>query len=128
VTTEAKVIKNISDDPLSIASIIVTFMQVSVQNLRNMVCDIEEKDERIRSLEEEVQHYKSDHDNIKDFTACAEGVRKKLHNMEKDMYAGSQFFQQKIVQIMTHLNKSQTKNTEFVSIREGLNEMKWWIT
>jgi hypothetical protein len=47
--------------------------------------------------------------------------------MEKDMYAGMQTFHRKFAQIMTHLDKAQTKNMEFVAIRAGLNEMKRWI-
>jgi hypothetical protein len=75
-TTKVEVIKNIIDDPLSISSANVAFTQASEENLRNMACDIEEKDERIRSLEEEVHCYKSDHENIMEFRECAKEVRK----------------------------------------------------
>jgi cell division septum initiation protein DivIVA len=51
-------------------------MQASEKNLRDMMREIEEQKERIRSLEEEVQHYKSDHTNIQEFMICAEEVRK----------------------------------------------------
>lgn len=49
--------------------------------------EIEERNTRIRSLEEEVQCCISDHNSIKEFRACAEEVIKELHNLEKYMYA-----------------------------------------
>jgi hypothetical protein len=51
-----------------------------------MMREIEEKNKRIRSLEEEVQHYTNDHNNIQEFRACAEEFTKELHNLAKDMY------------------------------------------
>jgi hypothetical protein len=48
-----------------------------------MAREIEDKDERISSLEEELRRYKSDHDNIKKFRECEKGVRTELHNLEK---------------------------------------------
>jgi hypothetical protein len=74
--TKEEVIKDVRDDPLSIASIGVSFMQMSKKNMKNLVHEIEEKEKRIRELEEEVQHIKSDQDNLKEFKVCVEGVRK----------------------------------------------------
>jgi hypothetical protein len=42
----------------------------------------------------------------------------------KTCMRGMQNFQRKATQIMAQLNKAQTKNTKFTTIREGLNGMK----
>jgi len=44
------------------------------------------------------------------------------------MYVNLQVFQQLATQIMAQHRRSQAKNTEFVAIKEGLNEMQCWIT
>jgi hypothetical protein len=43
------------------------------------------------------------------------------------MYIGVQEFQKKASQILAQLDKTKTKNIEFVGIRAGLDEMKKWI-
>jgi hypothetical protein len=72
MTTEVEVIENISDDTLSSASISVSFTQVLEKNLREIMHEIKENNKRIRSLEEKVQCYKSDHNIIQEFRACVE--------------------------------------------------------
>jgi hypothetical protein len=48
----------------------------SKKNLKDLVHENEEKDERIREeLEEEVKHNKRDKERIKEFILCVEKVR-----------------------------------------------------
>jgi hypothetical protein len=54
VTIDTTIVENIKDDPLSIALVSVAFIQASEQNLRHMMQEIEEYNERIITLEEEV--------------------------------------------------------------------------
>jgi hypothetical protein len=91
-----------------------------------MMQEIEEYKERIRTLEEEVQFYKGDRTNVQEFRISIKGVRKELHNLAKEMYVGVQEFQKKASQILTQLEKTKTKNMEFIGIRVGLDEMKKW--
>ena len=92
VMNEVEAIKNIRDDPLSIDLVGIYFMQASEKILRDMMHETKEKRKRIRSLEEEAQHYKSDHTNIHGFIICVEEVKTKLHNLANDMYAGMHKF------------------------------------
>jgi hypothetical protein len=50
VMTEEEEIQNISDYPLSISSVDVSFTQASEKNQRNLLREIEEKNEIIRSI------------------------------------------------------------------------------
>jgi len=54
VTTKKVVVENITHDPLAIASTGIHFTQESMKNMKNMMQDIEEYKERIRTLEEEM--------------------------------------------------------------------------
>jgi hypothetical protein len=54
VMTETEVVENIRHDPLAIALVGVAFTQASEQNLKNVLQELEEAKERIRTLEEEL--------------------------------------------------------------------------
>jgi hypothetical protein len=43
------------------------------------------------------------------------------------MYTRVQEFQKKVAQILAQMDKTKTKNTKFVGIRMGLDEMRKWI-
>jgi hypothetical protein len=45
------------------------------QNLKDLVYQNEEKDDRIRELEEQLRHAKKDKGSLREFKACAEKVR-----------------------------------------------------
>jgi hypothetical protein len=78
--------ENIRDDPLSITSVGITFTLASEQNIKYLVHKNEEKDEKIKEMEEEVRHSKSDRESIREFRLCTEKVRKEIHKMVVDMY------------------------------------------
>jgi hypothetical protein len=50
-----------------------------------MMQETEGQKEKIRTLEEEVQYYKSDQTSIREFKTCAKAVRKELHDLDKEM-------------------------------------------
>jgi hypothetical protein len=56
VKTKVEVIKNSNGEPFLIDSSNLSFMKESKKNMKNIAHEIEEKDEMIRSLEEEIQH------------------------------------------------------------------------
>jgi hypothetical protein len=54
----------------------------SDHNLKDLVHEKEENDERIRELEEEFRNNKRDKKSIREFILCTEKVRKELHEMD----------------------------------------------
>jgi hypothetical protein len=60
ILTETTVVEEISKDPLSIASTDTAFTTTMEWNLKNLFLQNEEKDARIRELEEQLRHAKKD--------------------------------------------------------------------
>jgi hypothetical protein len=56
-------------------------------NLKDLVHQNKEKDDRIRELEEPLRHTKKDKGSLKEFNKCTEKVKTKLNEMDIDMYA-----------------------------------------
>jgi predicted nuclease with TOPRIM domain len=63
------------------------------QNLKNFLHQNEEKDARIRELEEQLKHIKKDKGGLKEFKECVKKVREKLNETAMDMYTHLQLFQ-----------------------------------
>jgi hypothetical protein len=92
MTTEEEVVENILQDPLAIASAGIAFTQASEQNLKNVLQELEEANERIRMVEKDFRFYKGEQTSIQDFRKCVESVRHKIHNLAKEMNTGLQVF------------------------------------
>jgi siroheme synthase (precorrin-2 oxidase/ferrochelatase) len=67
VTTETTIVENVRKDIISIYSIRITFTLALEKNIKDLVHNNEEKDERIRELEEDVMHNKREREIIKEF-------------------------------------------------------------
>jgi hypothetical protein len=70
------------------------------KNLKNLFCQNEEKDARIRELEEQLKHAKKDEGGLREFKACVEKVRTELEETTTDMYSHLHVFQQLEAHIM----------------------------
>jgi hypothetical protein len=75
VLTETMVEEDVSKYPLSIASTGTSFTTTMEWNLKNLFHQNEEKDARIRELEEQLRHAKKDEGSLREFKACVEKVR-----------------------------------------------------
>jgi hypothetical protein len=67
VVTETLVIEDVSKDPLSIAHPSTTFIVEIEKNLKNLFCQNEEKDIRIRELEQQLRHTNKDKEILMEF-------------------------------------------------------------
>jgi len=124
VITENTIAKYIRKDSLCITSVDTAFIVATEQNLKNLFCQYEEKDARIRELEEQFRHAKKDEGGLREFKACVENVSTKLEETTTDMYAHLHVLQQLATHIMDQHNVVQTKNFQSVTILEGLNDMQ----
>jgi cell shape-determining protein MreC len=74
---------------------------------RDYASRMQEKEARIRELEERLQQVRIDESNLQSFKASAEKVRKELEEAIIDMYAHLHLFQQAIATIIEKNNQIQ---------------------
>jgi len=127
VLTQKLVTENVSEDPIFISSIGTAFTTMMKYHIKNLYCQNVEKDARIRDMEEQIKTVKIDGDNVKEVKANVEKVREELEESIIDMYADLHLFQQTTTTIIEQHSQVQYKNTQFITIREGIGDIDIWI-
>lgn len=128
VVTHVPVIGDVRENPIAMAMVGSTFMNTNVDNIQRLCQQNEEKEARIRELEERLERVRIDERNLQSFRVSAEKVRRELEEAIIDMYAHLHLFQEATAIIIEQNNKIQTKLTQYKTIREGIDIIDRWIT
>jgi vacuolar-type H+-ATPase subunit I/STV1 len=113
VLTQVPITGDVRENPIATATAGTTFMSTNEDNIRRLCQQNQEKEERIRELEERLQQVKVDESSMQSFKASAEKVRKELEEAIIDMYAHLHLFQQEVATIIEKNSQIQEKLTQF---------------
>jgi cell division septum initiation protein DivIVA len=81
------------------------FMDATVDNIQRLCQQNEEKEMRIKELEEKLQQVKIDERSLLNFKASAEKVRNELEGAIIDMYANLHLFQNVVATVIEQNNR-----------------------
>jgi cell division septum initiation protein DivIVA len=103
------------------------FMDATIDNIQRLCQQNEEKEVRIKELEERLQQVNIDERSLLNFKASAEKVRNDLEGAIIDMYANLHLFQNVVATVIDQNNQIQMQLTQYNTIREGIADIDTWI-
>jgi hypothetical protein len=127
VVTQVPVTGDVREDPVATTREGFSFMDATIDNIQRLCQQNEEKEVRIRELEERLQQVKIDERSLLNFKASAEKVRNDLEGAIIDMYANLHLFQNVAATIIDQNNQIQMQLTQYNTIREGIADIDTWI-
>jgi len=110
VLTQVCITEDVRENPIGTFITNTTFMSASEDNIRRLCQQNQEKEERIRELEERLQQVKVDESNMKIFKSSVEKVRKEPEEAIIYMYAHLNLFQQVSTTNIDKNSQVQEKN------------------
>jgi hypothetical protein len=117
VVTHVPVMGDVREDPIATTTTGSTFMNANVDNIQKRLCQQnEEKEAKIKELEEKLQQVRIDERSLQSFKVSVEKVRSELEEAIIDMYANLHLFQDAVVIIIEKNNQIQTKLTQYKTI------------
>jgi hypothetical protein len=102
-------------------------MDATIDNIQRLCQQNQEKEARIRELEEILQQVKIDERSLLNFKASVERVRNDLEGAIIDMYANLHLFQNAVAIVIDQNNQIQVKLTQYNTICEGIADIDTWI-
>jgi hypothetical protein len=127
VLTQVPIIGDVRENPIATASVGTAFMNANEDNIRRLCQQNQEKEARIRELEEKLQQMKVDESSVQSFRESAEKVRTELEEAIIDMYAHLHLFQQVTTTIIDQHGQVQENLTQFNMIWERMSYIDQWI-
>jgi hypothetical protein len=94
------VMEDVIQDPVSISSTGTAFTIVTKQNLNKLYWKNQDKDVKIRELEEQLSKVRIEEGNLQELIACAKKFKIELEESIKNMYSHLHVFQQVASNIM----------------------------
>jgi small-conductance mechanosensitive channel len=127
VVTQVPVTGDVREDPVETTREGFAFMDATVDNIQRLCQQNEEKEMRIKELEEKLQQVKIDERSLLNFKANVEKVRNELEGAIIDMYANLHLFQNVVATIIEQNDWIQMQLTQYNTIREGITDIDTWI-
>jgi hypothetical protein len=127
VVTQVPVMGDVRKDHVATTRASSAFMDANIDNIQRLCKQNEEKELRIRELEEKLQQIKVDERSLQSFKVSAEKVRNDLEGAIIDMYAHLHLFQDAAAVVIDQNNQIQMKLAHYNTIREGIADIDRWI-
>jgi hypothetical protein len=127
VVTHAPIMRDVREDPVATIRADFSFMDANIVNIQRLCKQNEEKELKIRELEENLRRMKVDERSLQSFKVSAEKVRNELEGVIIDMYDHLHLFQDAATIVIDQNNQIQMKLTHYNTIHEGINDIDRWI-
>jgi vacuolar-type H+-ATPase subunit I/STV1 len=114
VVTHVLITGDVRKNPIETTMTSSTFMNDNVDNIQRLCQQNEDKQARIRELEERLQQVRIDERTLQSFRGSVEKVRRELEQAIIDMYAHLNLFQEATTIIIENNNQIQTKLTRML--------------
>jgi hypothetical protein len=118
---------DVRENPVATTREGFAFMDATVDNMQRLCQQNEEKELKIKELEEKLQQVRIDERSLLSFKASAGKVRNELEDVIIDMYANIHLFQNVAATVIEQNNKIQMQLTQYNTIREGIADIDTWI-
>jgi predicted nuclease with TOPRIM domain len=116
VVTQVPIIGDVREDPVATTKVGFSFMDATVDNIQRLCQQNEEKEMRIKELEERLQQVKIDERSLLNFKANAKKVRNDLEGAIIDMYANLHLFQNVAATVIEQNDRIQMQLTQYNTI------------
>jgi predicted nuclease with TOPRIM domain len=120
VVTQVPVTGDVREDPMETTRVGFSFMDATVDNIQRLCQQNEEKEMRIKELEERLQQVKIDERSLLNFKTSMEKVRNDMEGAIIDMYANLHLFQNVAAIVIEQNDRIQMQLTQYNTIREGI--------
>jgi hypothetical protein len=112
VVTQVPITGDVKEDPVETTRAKFAFMDAIVDNVQRLFQQNEEKEMRIKDLEERLQQVRIDERSLLNFEVGTEKVRNELEGAIIDMYANIHRFQNVVATIIEQNDQIQMQLTQ----------------
>jgi hypothetical protein len=127
VVTQVPVTGDVREDLVATTRVGSAFMDANIDNIQRLCKQNEEKELKIRELEEKLRQMKVDERSLQSFKVSVEKVRNDLEGAIIDMYAHLHLFQDATSIVIDQNNQIQMKLAHYNTIHEGITDIDRWI-
>jgi hypothetical protein len=125
--TQVPVTRDVREDPMETTRAGFSFMDAIVDNIQRLCQLNEEKEMRIKELEERIQQVRINKISLLNLKPTRKKVRNDMEGAIIDMYANLHLFQNVVATFIEQNDRTQMHLTQYNIIWEGISNIDTWI-